>query len=76
MEVDIKVKKLAIYVHIPFCRQKCKYCDFNSFYMDDEVNISHYIDAVCKELKLYSNKAHDFMVSSAYLVEMQSSESE
>ncbi|NCO66369.1 MAG: coproporphyrinogen III oxidase [Candidatus Aquicultor secundus] len=21
----------AIYVHIPFCKQKCKYCDFNSY---------------------------------------------
>ena len=21
----------GIYVHIPFCRQKCLYCDFNSY---------------------------------------------
>ena len=23
-------KKLGIYVHIPFCRSKCQYCDFYS----------------------------------------------
>ena len=25
------MKELSIYVHIPFCKQKCKYCDFCSF---------------------------------------------
>ena len=25
------MKKVGIYVHIPFCKQKCKYCDFVSF---------------------------------------------
>ncbi len=25
------MKRLGIYVHIPFCKQKCKYCDFTSF---------------------------------------------
>ena len=24
-------KELSLYVHIPFCRQKCAYCDFPSF---------------------------------------------
>ncbi len=25
---------LGLYVHIPFCVKKCKYCDFNSYKMD------------------------------------------
>lgn len=25
------MKKIGIYIHIPFCKQKCKYCDFVSF---------------------------------------------
>ena len=24
---------LGLYIHIPFCVQKCKYCDFNSYKM-------------------------------------------
>lgn len=40
----------GIYVHIPFCRQKCKYCDFVSFAnMDD--NINEYIEAILIEIE-------------------------
>ena len=28
--VENKKKSLGIYVHIPFCRSKCEYCDFYS----------------------------------------------
>jgi len=66
MEVGIKVKKLAIYVHIPFCKQKCKYCDFNSFYINDGLKVAKYIDAVCKEVRYYSDKSTEFSVSSVY----------
>ena len=66
MEADIKVKKLAIYVHIPFCKSKCKYCDFNSFYIDDSIKIRQYVEALCEEIKYYSNKCKDFSVSSVY----------
>ena len=26
-----KMKELGIYIHIPFCKQKCYYCDFVSY---------------------------------------------
>ena len=45
----------GLYVHIPFCVQKCGYCDFYScddkFYLIDD-----YTEAVIKELKYYKNK--------------------
>ncbi len=66
MEADIEVRNLAIYVHIPFCKQKCKYCDFNSFYVDEEGKIHQYIKAVCKQIEYYSNSATDFTVTSVY----------
>ena len=41
--------KLGIYVHFPFCKSKCRYCDFNSssqnWCMEDE-----YIDALVSEI--------------------------
>lgn len=37
---------LGIYVHIPFCRQKCLYCDFNSYAKKEE-----WIDPYCSALK-------------------------
>ncbi|MBQ2284738.1 MAG: oxygen-independent coproporphyrinogen III oxidase [Clostridia bacterium] len=43
-------KNLGIYVHFPFCKSKCRYCDFNSsdknWCMEDE-----YIDALVKEIE-------------------------
>lgn len=42
----------SIYIHIPFCKQKCLYCDFNSFDNKEEM-IEKYFDALIKEIKSY-----------------------
>lgn len=39
----------ALYVHIPFCAQKCLYCDFNSYSNQELQNA--YMEALEKELK-------------------------
>ena len=36
------MKKIGLYVHIPFCKQKCEYCDFKS-YAGKEKLINEYI---------------------------------
>lgn len=46
------MKKLGIYIHIPFCRQKCGYCDFYSVKFDEESE-SRYVGALIKEIKYY-----------------------
>jgi oxygen-independent coproporphyrinogen-3 oxidase len=38
----------ALYIHIPFCRQKCNYCDFASFAGRDFL-IDDYLSALAKE---------------------------
>ena len=45
-------KELGIYIHIPFCRHKCDYCDFVSFSNKQEW-IQNYIEAVKKEINHY-----------------------
>ena len=35
---------LGIYVHIPFCRSKCQYCDFYSLTTKDDKLLDSYID--------------------------------
>ncbi len=42
-----------IYVHIPFCKQKCLYCDFNSF-QNKEYIIEEYMEALYKECAKFS----------------------
>ena len=40
----------GIYVHIPFCRQKCLYCDFNSYAGFGAEVMAKYAAAVCREI--------------------------
>lgn len=43
---------MELYVHIPFCVKKCKYCDFLSMPADDAV-IQSYVDALLREIAFY-----------------------
>lgn len=42
-------KEIGIYIHIPFCKKKCDYCDFISF-SDKDKKIEEYINAIIKEI--------------------------
>jgi oxygen-independent coproporphyrinogen-3 oxidase len=42
--------ELALYLHFPWCVQKCPYCDFNSHALRDELPESRYIDALLADL--------------------------
>ena len=28
---------LGLYIHVPFCAQKCNYCDFNSYKIEEKI---------------------------------------
>ena len=42
---------LGIYIHIPFCRTKCLYCDFCSFVSRDGAQREDYVNALLREIK-------------------------
>jgi len=44
---------LGLYIHVPFCRKKCNYCDFVSVPAEGEP-VSRYIESACLEMKRYS----------------------
>ena len=46
----------SIYIHIPFCKKRCPYCDFNT-YAGMEDKIQDYVAAICKEISLVSSAA-------------------
>lgn len=48
------MKDIGIYLHIPFCKQKCNYCDFTSFCNKDDL-IKDYIECLKEEIRLRSN---------------------
>ena len=43
---------LGLYIHVPFCRKRCIYCDFYSTTLGIEMS-QLYTDALCRELKVY-----------------------
>ena len=47
---------LGIYIHIPFCRKRCHFCYFKVYTDKDSREIDRYLDAVVRELTLYSGK--------------------
>ena len=46
--MGVKVKNaLAVYLHIPFCRVRCPYCDFNT-YAGMQSLVPAYVEALCR----------------------------
>lgn len=46
----------GIYVHIPFCMQKCFYCDFASFAKQSNSIKEEYVKKICEEIKANRDK--------------------
>ena len=47
---------LGLYLHIPFCRKRCKFCYFKVFTGKNANEIETYVSALCKEIELVSQQ--------------------
>lgn len=57
----MRQKEVGLYIHIPFCKQKCEYCDFYSVANKDEL-IPQYVQSLLNEIKGVSNSKNlDFI---------------
>ena len=45
-------RPISLYVHIPFCRSLCFYCQFNQIIADKNDSISTYLDYLSREIRL------------------------
>jgi len=58
----LKLPPLSLYIHIPWCVQKCPYCDFNSHGQKQQVlpeteYVSHLLDDLAEDAKLVGDRA-------------------
>src|SRR5713101_4716137 len=47
---------LGLYLHIPFCRKRCKFCYFRVYTDKNARDVETYIDALVKEVEIYSRQ--------------------
>ena len=57
---------LGIYIHVPFCRSKCQYCDFYSLPSKDDGVMDAYMHAVCRHIKEAGALAPNHLVDTVY----------
>lgn len=60
------MNSLGLYVHIPFCKSICYYCDFLSF-SKAENYIDKYIKYLNKEINLYSKILHNYKIETIFI---------
>lgn len=57
-------KEIGVYIHIPFCKQKCYYCDFTSF-----ANCNQYVEKYVEQLKneIIKQNLSQYKISTIYI---------
>lgn len=60
------MKELELYIHIPFCVRKCKYCDFLSAPASQRER-QVYVDSLCGKIRSYADSAKAYHVVSIFL---------
>ncbi len=58
------MKQIGLYIHIPFCKQKCNYCDFTSFANKENMKEA-YIESLINEIRQEANK--EFIIDTIYI---------
>ena len=58
-------KPLGLYIHIPFCKSKCIYCDFYSL-PNSEEKMDRYVSALCRQLAEIAPRAAAHEVDTVY----------
>ena len=62
----MKKKDLELYIHIPFCIRKCKYCDFLSG-PSGEKERQEYVESLCRKIHSYGELAEAYRVVSIFV---------
>ncbi|OAD24137.1 oxygen-independent coproporphyrinogen III oxidase [Candidatus Thiomargarita nelsonii] len=60
VEEMLTEKPISVYVHIPFCIQRCAYCYYRTITLkgSERPEIDRYVDAVCREIEIAAKRFH------------------
>ncbi len=61
-----KKKKLELYIHIPFCESKCRYCDFLSASADSGT-YRDYVDKLVDEIRAQGGNYTDYQINTVFI---------
>lgn len=61
------MKTAGIYVHIPFCRKKCEYCDFYSLPSPEDDAVNTYISALKLQMQLMRERTADYTFDTVFI---------
>lgn len=49
----------GIYLHVPFCKSRCSYCDFATDVFRSSDAVERYVDALCREIGVFAGDTPD-----------------
>ena len=61
----MKSEKLSFYIHYPFCKSKCPYCDFNS-HVKNGINHHEFLRAYESEIDFFAQKLSEKKVTTIF----------
>jgi len=59
--------RLGLYLHIPFCRAKCAYCDFYSLPAQSAELMERYVNALILHMQSYKKGARDYVADTVFI---------
>lgn len=63
----VNKQRLGIYLHIPFCRSKCAYCDFYSFVPEDDAIYERYANALITHMESYRQSCEAYSPNTVFI---------
>ena len=59
-------KSLGLYIHVPFCKSKCLYCDFCSVAGENEGLKAKYVESLCTLVEKWAKECENYVVDTIY----------
>lgn len=60
------MNNLGLYIHVPFCVQKCRYCDFYSLSSGNDRIYKEYTDILIRHFEAFASKTDKYVVDTVY----------